>query len=546
MSDATSVIQRSIFSACESEMHTSKWVSIKFEVESYPVRLLQIPDRCRVLLFAEEKATLIYIGKRRQPLFVLGEKSTLKLQNLEIDYKGKERFLFHGRRKNPDNVILENVKIRRIVPSPLPAPHRTQPEALIDPKQLLNFLRQYIDSYRKECRTLTAEPPVGAGYPASLLNKMYTESKRIRAYLLKDGVVIADVVEVKPSEGYELDNSMEIMPAKLKDRLAEGTSIEVVPAEHSLGNFVSMITLGMFNVRIGGEVLEFGRRSGLAKLMLRNDRLKKERPVSCIAWYPYLDKGGWDPKNAWIYAFYDVRYDIAGAIAMQERAGQVFKVDKGGEIVATPTDVIWREYDIKTKLGAKLGRFSKDVEEFERLLEESRGSQEKRFLTYLDEHPYLLDLYAISIEPQPFLEIPEKKLSTVKGRGRLPDYIAKYRDDTYVLIEIERPDKPIFVGKDIQPSHELTQAINQVSVWDEIVRSFGNYVSKFPGIRNHRSLVVIGREHCSKFNSPEEFRTELNRINQQCNRINVITFDELVERARLAIAKITAIKSVLG
>jgi hypothetical protein len=276
LSDATSVVQRSIFSACESEKNTSKWVSIKFEVGGYPVRLLQIPGGCKILLFAEENAKLTHIGKRRQPLFVLGEKSTLKLQNLEINYKGKEKFLFHGHRNNPDNVILQNVKIRRIAPSPLPAPHKRQREALIDPKQLLNFLRQYIDSYRKECKSLTAEPPIGAGYPASLLNKAYTDSRRIRAYLLKDSVVIADVVEASSSKDYKLDNSMEIMPAKLKDTLAEGTNIEIVPAEHSLRNFISMITLGMFNVDIGGEVREFGRHSGLAKFMLRNERLKKE------------------------------------------------------------------------------------------------------------------------------------------------------------------------------------------------------------------------------------------------------------------------------
>jgi hypothetical protein len=233
-------------------------------------------------------------------------------------------------------------------------------------------------------------------------------------------------------------------------------------------------------------------------------------------------------------------------MATQEKAGRVFKVDTGGEIIATPTDVIWREYDIKTKLGAKLARFSKDIEEFERLLEESRDSREKKFLTYLDEHPHLLDLYALSIEPQPFLKIPDEKLSSVKGRGRLPDYIAKYRDDTYMLIEIERPDKPIFIGKDIQPSHELTQAVNQVSAWDEIVRTFGDYLSEYPGIRNHLNLVVIRREHSCKFNSPEEFRAELNRINQQYNRINVATFDELIERARVAVARITAIQSALG
>jgi len=179
-------------------------------------------------------------------------------------------------------------------------------------------------------------------------------------------------------------------------------------------------------------------------------------------------------------------------------------------------------------------------------LEENQNAKEKKFLDYLDKHTHLLDLYAVYIKPQPFLKIPNSNLSTVKGRGRLPDYIAKHRDDTYLLIEVERPSKPIFVGQDPRQSYQLTQAINQVSVWDEIIRSFGNYLKEYPGIRNHRSIIIIGREHAQKFKSLREFRKELNRINQISPGINVITFDDLVERARIAMAKIKALHSVLG
>jgi hypothetical protein len=214
--------------------------------------------------------------------------------------------------------------------------------------------------------------------------------------------------------------------------------------------------------------------------------------------------------------------------------------------MATPSEQIWREFDVKTRLGAKLSKFSMDIEEFSQLLTKSWDSPEKKFLDYLDTHSHLLDLYAASIEPQPFLVIPDEALSTINGRGRLPDYIARYRDDTYLLIEVERPSKPIFVGHESQPSHELTQATNQVSQWSEIIRSFGNYLTKYPGIRNHRKLIIIGRENVGRFESPEEFRSELNRINQDHEDTTIITFDELVERNRVAIARIKAIQSILG
>jgi len=549
LSGATGVIQQSIFSACRSRKDISEWVSIKMEKGDYPIRWLQVPDHCRLRLFSEEGAKLIHIGKRRQPLFILGEDSMLVLENLQINYKGKERFMFRGLKRNPRNIILENVKIERIktISKTPSVASEVQPENPVTPKQLLDFLLKYISEYRKECKYLTGEPPEGAGYPPMLVNRAYIDSGRIRAYLLKDGVVIADVVETIPSPNYKIDDFMERIPTKLKATLEDGTSIEAATYKCSLQSFIRRITLGIFNVQ-RTPTSEYGRHSGLAKLTLQNVASKKERPVSSIIWFPYRDRAGLHPNNAWIYAFYDIRYDIAGAIAFSEKTGKVYELGEGKEIIAVPTETIWREYDIKTKLGAKLVKFSKDIEEFAFLLEDSKYTHEKKFLDYLDHHPHLLDLYAVYIEPQPFLKIPDPELSTIAGKGRLPDYIAKYRDDTYMLIEVERPSKPIFVGDDIRPSFQLTQAINQVSIWDEIIRCFGNYLQEYPGIRNHRSLVIIGREHAEKFQSPKKFREELNRINQlhSGSRISVITFDDLVERARIAIAKIKVLHSALG
>lgn len=546
MPDATLVIQKSIDAACKSKAITGEWASIKFEQADYPVEHLEVPRKCKLLLTSGTGAKLVHTGRGRQPLFSLSEGSLLKLENLELDYKGKDRFLFKGRTTNPDNVFLENVKISR-VKSPVPPASANVPrEDSVRPDQLLQFLERYIDAYRGECKRLTDDPPAGAGYPRSLVNMAYVEPRRLRAYILRDAIVIADVVEDKASESYTPDNSMEILPAKIRNVLPDGTRIEIVTPKYSLQGFVMMITLGMFNLVPAGSVAEYGRHSGLRNLTLRNDALGKERHVSLIAWYPYIERNGWHPKNAWLYAFYDIRYDIAGSIATREGAGQMYKVEGGGEIVAVPTDTIWREHDIKTRLGAKLEAFSRDVNEFEKLLNERGEPTEKSFLDYLDTHSHLLDVYASAIEPQPFLEIPEKELSTIKGEWRKPDYLARYPNSTYMLIEVERPSKPIFVGKEIQSSHELTQAINQVSTWDEIIRNFGNYLKKYPGLANHRSMVVIGRDNAKIFGSPAEFQAHLNRMNQEFNRISVITFDELANRARIAIAKIHAIQSSLG
>lgn len=472
----------------------------------------------------------------------------MRLENLEINYKGKEVTLFYGRTKNPENVFKENVKINRIK-SVYVQSKRNDFETIevVSEQQLLAFIIRYIEAYRKEANSLIGEPPLGAGYPPSLINRVYLDSRLIRAYLLKDSVVISDVVEAPTSKNFEPDKSIEILPAQLSQQMSDGTTIEIVKANQSLQSFILTATLGLFKINAGEKVLEYGRHSGLRKFTIQNAALKKERHVSQIDSYLYIDKSGWEPRNAWLYAFYDVRYDIASAIAEQEKVGKTYTVKGGGKITATPTDKIWREYDIKTKIGSKLAQFSADVQEFEQLLTECGESGEGKFLEYLDNHLHLLDIYAVFIQAQPFIEIPEKELCSIKGIGRIPDYIAKYRDDTYLLIELERPSKPVFVGKNNQPSSQLNQSVNQTSTWDEIIRCFGKYLTKYPGIQNHRNLVVIGRENAQRFNSFEEFRSELNRLNQMYKSIaTIVTFDELTERAKVGIARIRAIQSSLG
>lgn len=548
LGDATSLFQKCITEGCKTKKSSSEWVTIGIKEADYPIKVLSIPDNCKVCFSSLTNSKISHINGEKKPLFILGKKSFLKLQNIEIKSKSKEFFLFRGFKKNPKNVFMKNVKIIRIKQKYLRSEATdTLTVDAVSSNQLLEFITKYVEAYRKEANSLIKEPPLGAGYPSSLVNRVYLDSRLIRAYLLNDAVVISDVIEHVSSEGFETDRSMEILHAKLSKQFLDGTKIEVVLVNHTLQNFISTATLGLFKIKAKESVNEFGKRNGLRKFLIKNSFLRKERYVSQIDCYHYLDKEGWEPRNAWIYAFYDVRYDIASTIATQEQVGKTYSVKRQGEIISTPTNLIWHEYDIKTKLGSKLIKFSKDIEDFEKLLIESGNSIEQEFLDYLDRNTHLLDIYAISIEPQPFIEIPEQELCTISGSGRFPDYIAKYSDDSYLLIELERPSKPIFVGKDNRQSHELTQSINQVATWDEIISCFGNYLKKYPGIRNHRNLVVIGRENSQKFDSIEEFNSELNRINRLYNgRISVITFDELVKRAKTAVSRIRAIQSLLG
>jgi hypothetical protein len=116
-----------------------------------------------------------------------------------------------------------------------------------------------------------------------------------------------------------------------------------------------------------------------------------------------------------------------------------------------------------------------------------------------------------------------------------------------MLIELERASKSVLISKDNRPSHELTQALNQTSEWNEIIRNFGNYLTTYPGLANHRNLIVIGREKGYE-GTPQEFHTHLNRINQDFANTGttIITYDDLVSRAEAAMARITAIQTMIS
>ncbi len=116
-----------------------------------------------------------------------------------------------------------------------------------------------------------------------------------------------------------------------------------------------------------------------------------------------------------------------------------------------------------------------------------------------------------------------------------------------MLIELERASKPVLVGRDNRPSHELTQAVNQTSEWNEIIRNFGNYLPKYPGLANHQNLIVIGRD-AEYEGTRQEFHNQLNRINQDFGnaRTTVVTYDDLVSRAGAALARIAAIQTMIS
>jgi hypothetical protein len=150
------------------------------------------------------------------------------------------------------------------------------------------------------------------------------------------------------------------------------------------------------------------------------------------------------------------------------------------------------------------------VSDFEKLLARNPIAAEELFHSYLVRHPVLLDLRG-TIHSKPRLRYPE-------GTGPLgnkyvePDFVVRYANDTYTLIEIERPSHKIEtrIG---DPRFAVNHAAFQIAEW----RDFINYHSallqeEFPGSvpGNFHTAVVIGRTS-SEFQTKQHFSIPLAR-----------------------------------
>lgn len=416
-------------------------------------------------------------------------------------------------------------------------------------EELLKYLLKYTAHYREEAKRLTQDPPAGAGYPPNLLPRTFLESPLIRAYLLKDGVAINDE-GLGPEEDWwstpglysvlHFTGPRDVLVVErlsgrqaASDCMPDGTRIEVVRMDDTVTSFVKALSLGIF--RFADEPRkrdeEFRRSNVCAMLGFTNAHTPDHRFITYLAIYGYVDPAGWDPRGAWLRAFHDVRYDLASAITRLELA------TKPRSIVAVPDGVTWAAFNSLGQLGLKIAQFDKDISSLEELLY-TKPKQEQTFQQFLEEHPHLLDLYALSVVPQPFLPIPEKG-----KRGRFPDFLIKHSDLTYTLVEIERPNKPLFTtGGDPQITAMTTQALNQISMWRDIIRRYGStHLTDYPGIEHNKGLLIAGRATAKEFGTYPEFQRTLNRINAELKDIRIITFDEVVLRAKIALTRLAAL-----
>ena len=168
-------------------------------------------------------------------------------------------------------------------------------------------------------------------------------------------------------------------------------------------------------------------------------------------------------------------------------------------------------------VSGRLEEFEKVIMDFEKLLNSQVG--EEILQTFLTKNPILFGSEYKEIKPKHSL-----------GGEYYMDYALRTHNDVYHIVEIEKSRDMVYT-KSGDPSSQLTHAEQQVLDWLIWLEQNNSYGQKFlPGILSPKGFVIIGRN----VNLSPEIKTKLYYRNLMWNeKINVLTFDDLLEKAKI-------------
>jgi len=169
------------------------------------------------------------------------------------------------------------------------------------------------------------------------------------------------------------------------------------------------------------------------------------------------------------------------------------------------------------------------IDEFDRVLE-VHANDEKMIQYFLD-----TDRNRILLEPS---LIPPLRKEVWIGNNKADFVVELPPGERYLLVEIERPIHKLFTGKD-RVTAEVTHAQQQVEDWMNRISEHPHEArEKLPGIREPQGWVVIGR----RSSMTENQQKVLERKNARLQNITIMTYDDLLDRARQRLENLRSLK----
>lgn len=456
---------------------------------------------------------------------------------------------------------------------------------VITARQAAEYLFQYTLRYRKEYARFVASPPDGCGYPP-LVTSPYLNASVITGYLTRDGCAILDSSdepnyrwEIAGGPAWLVDREPTYVPKEIETRLRlEGlygkdigiyrivpksplteeirigqlprpvsefkkqadslTEIVVKAYEISFSDLITRLTLGAIGPTLVLHVPSandaFWAPTIIRGLGIATADRKHKTWLNYLELLGHSNSAAWDRRSIWARVSVDVRRDFLHATAKIDRPGAAIAVLSGPPSSASgpeaPLDLIRATTD-------KLDMLGKAIDGFARLLSDRGDEVESVFHRYLASHPVLLDVYGV-VESKPRFTYPAGESPTGKGFVE-PDFLIRYpADNTYKLVELERPNKGL-ATKHGEPRHEVGQATFQIAEWKDYIQNHYELLkARYPGISSPpRTQVVISRSTMERSGVSNTERY-LAMLRQQFTVDEIITYDILLEHARTAYAQL--------
>ena len=250
--------------------------------------------------------------------------------------------------------------------------------------------------------------------------------------------------------------------------------------------------------------------------------------MSILEIHGQIDRSAWDRRAISLRVKSDLRRDFAQALSVtEERRGGLLSFGATNEWAESYTNRL-----VSLQKAISLLR--------ENLLFNDTASEDV-FHRVLEDNPMLLDVYGMC-QSKPVLKYPVGHASVIGKEFLVPDFIVVYPDKSYKLIEIERPSKSM-ATKQGQPRSELTQAIFQIAEWKHFIKTHYDTIrDKYPGIQSKcKSMIIISRSTQKAFGGLKDQKAYTELLMEQYNVDEVMTYDDILERASFAYYQLTGL-----
>lgn len=446
----------------------------------------------------------------------------------------------------------------------------------VDLEKVAQFLFAYAAQYRVAYSKATSAPPDGPGYPKLAISPYLTKAK-FEVFVAANGVVINHIGEepsylwyIAGGPALKVDYEPTVTPAAITEILQ---SNDLTGKPIGIYRIVSKTTLPqpVWHGKVRGIARTLERTDPSTNIHLKlhevRDQLKEVVASLSFGAYGYIldirlpkhesqigephliknfgvftadqssrrffthleihgqaDACAWDRRTTSIRVQHDLRRDLAAALSEPEKPS-------GGTISFGNTGPSWIE-----AYSNRLALLERSIAALRSALQSRSDAIEAVFHKLIEQHPLLLDVYGVC-ESKPRFVYPPGTTSPIGKASLEPDFLVRYPDSSYKLVEIERPSKGVTTHQG-QPRAEVAQATFQCAEWKHYIKShYQELHSRYPGIQSRcKTAVVMSRTTQASFKSAEDVAAYKGLMLEQFNIDEFYTFDDLYDRARTAYA----------